>query len=155
MPQRVADGLLEDAQHVECRARPEFRRTADVTYLPLKSDTLRCEPRLEPRPGGAEQREQVGLFGIQRVDREAQVGECVAQQVGHCFGVEATGLHHRQRRHDLAAGAVVHVAHHAFALGGHGAFALEAGPMRIALGKLLMFLRDAPLELEVESARGR
>src|SRR5258708_3456084 len=124
MLQHVAEGLLQDAQHVHHILRREAGKPRDLAHLPVQVDALLLEALVEAVAQVPEYRQQVVLRRLERVDGEAQVVEAFAQRRGHLGLRELSLLDQAQRRDELPAHAVVHVAHDALALRVHGALRL-------------------------------
>ena len=106
------------------------------------------QPGGEPKAQAGQQRQQVGVHRLQRIDRNLQIINAFAQHLRHVHQRRLAMLYQPQRTHQRRAHAVVHVAHQALALVHQGLLALNhtqplvAGcQLGLALGQALLDIR--------------
>lgn len=155
---RVHDRLLDDAQHLEIVLRAHPRRGREVARLPVEPQAAVLERGLEARARGAECAAERLEPRIERVDHEPHVRERRTHGRRHARIRASVPLDQREQRHELAAEAVVHLAHQPLALLREQLGALEGAPVLVAVLELAVLLDHPLLQVAIQrlaAAQGR
>ncbi len=145
----VGNCLLADAQHVQ---EPGGAQPLDPRQLPdppVKAQALPQQLRLQSPAQRAQQRGYVVDRGIHRVDHQPHVGQRPAQPIRNRPECVALLFEGDQGRHQLAAHAVVHLAHDSLALDAHYPLVLEHAQATVVALQLGALVVDLLLEIHV------